>query len=251
MNSQTARRRIMFRLKAAGSHGIEVPDAPQSPTPHLEREERIQLLSELMTAMRTEVHMVTADTWIDRLKALAREKGWKNMLYGPKTPIGSVLENAWTSDDDHGLPQLVPYAEPVETFKEELFQIDAGITIARGAVADTGAIVLWPTRDEPRLISLVPAVHIAVLDADKIYNSLTEMMAVERWSDGMPTNVLLVSGPSKTADIEFTLVFGVHGPKELVVLIRKESAGSAFTDSAFFLQLPAEQEGIDGTDDPG
>ena len=70
-------------------------------------------------------------------------------------------------------------------------------------------------------MSLVPAVHVAVLDADTIYDSLAEMMAAENWSAGMPTNALLISGPSKTAVIEFTLVFGVHGPKELIVIIRK------------------------------
>jgi L-lactate dehydrogenase complex protein LldG len=91
----------------------------------------------------------------------------------------------------------------------------------RGGVADTGAIVLWPDEHEPRLMSLVPPVHVAVLDADTIAGSLSEMMQKENWADGMPTNALLISGPSKTADIEFTLVFGVHGPKELVVLIRQ------------------------------
>ncbi len=109
----------------------------------------------------------------------------------------------------------------METFKEDLFQIDAGITSTRGGVAETGAVVLWPTENEPRLLSLVPPVHIAVLDADTIYNSLSEMMAMEKWADGMPTNALLISGPSKTADIEFTLVFGVHGPKELTLIIKK------------------------------
>jgi L-lactate utilization protein LutC len=107
----------------------------------------------------------------------------------------------------------VAYTEPVETFKEDLFQIDAGITSVRAGVAETGAVVLWPTPHEPRLMSLVPPVHVAVLDADTIYSSLAEMMAAENWAAGMPTNALLISGPSKTADIEFTLVFGVHGPQ--------------------------------------
>ena len=220
MSSATARERIMSRLNASGTQQVEVPDAPQLPEPSLDREARIERLTELMSAIRTEVHIVEADNWIDKLKVLARERGWKQMLYGPQTPIGQAIEADWSSDTAD-LPELVAYTEPVETFKDDLFLMDVGITSTRGGVADTGAIVLWPTEHEPRLMSLVPAVHVAVLDADRIYNSLGEMMAAENWSDGMPTNVLLISGPSKTADIEFTLVFGVHGPKELVVLIRK------------------------------
>ena len=65
----------------------------------------------------------------------------------------------------------------------------------------------------------MPPVHVAVLDADTIYNSLAEMMRVQNWSQAMPTNALLISGPSKTADIEQTLAFGIHGPKALITLI--------------------------------
>ena len=80
-------------------------------------------------------------------------------------------------------------------------------------------MILWPTPDEPRLMSLAPAVHIAVLEASKIHDSLASAMRTERWAERMPTNALLISGPSKTADIELVLTFGVHGPKELIVLV--------------------------------
>lgn len=220
MSSQRARERILARLHASGTEGTTVPSASLPPDLSLNRDEKIERLAEMMTAMRTEIHIVEADDWLDKLKELAREKGWKRLLYGPGGPVGPAIETAWPAEDS-GLPELVAYREPVETFKEDLFQIDAGITSVRAGVAETGAVVLWPTSYEPRLMSLVPPVHVAVLDADTIYNSLAEMMAVERWADGMPTNALLISGPSKTADIEFTLVFGVHGPKELVLLIRK------------------------------
>ena len=216
----SARDRILARLYASGTEQTTVSEAPPPPALSLDREAKIERLAALMTAMRTDVHIVDSNSWIDRLKELALEKGWKRLLYGPGAPIGSVIETAWASDTE-GLPELVAYIGPVENFKEDLFQIDAGITSVRAGVAETGAVVLWPTPNEPRLMSLVPPVHVAVLDADTIYNSLAEMMAVERWADGMPTNALLISGPSKTADIEFTLVFGVHGPKELVLLIRK------------------------------
>ena len=80
-------------------------------------------------------------------------------------------------------------------------------------------LILWSSESEPRLMSLVPPIHIAVLQADKIYNTFLEVIQKENWADGMPTNAFLISGPSKTADIELTLAFGVHGPKELIVLV--------------------------------
>jgi L-lactate dehydrogenase complex protein LldG len=220
MPNQTARERILARLHASGTEWTVVPQASPPPEPSLDPDARLERLSSLMTAIRTEVHTVAADDWTAALMDLARERRWKTLLYGPGGPLGAAVESAWRTEAAD-LPVLTAYGEPVEAFKETLFQIDAGITSVRGAVADTGAIVLWPTPQEPRLLSLVPPVHVAVLDADTVYNSLSEMMAVENWADGMPTNALLISGPSKTADIEFTLVFGVHGPKELILLIRK------------------------------
>lgn len=68
-------------------------------------------------------------------------------------------------------------------------------------------------------MSLVPPVHIALLQADQIYDTLEQMMEAEQWSRQMPTNALLISGPSKTADIQQVLAYGVHGPKALIVLI--------------------------------
>ena len=100
-----------------------------------------------------------------------------------------------------------------------LFGIDASITTTRGGIAETGSLILWTTPNEPRLMSLIPPIHIAVLHADTIYNTFWEVVNTEQWNSGMPTNALLISGPSKTADIEQTLVYGVHGCKELVVLL--------------------------------
>jgi L-lactate dehydrogenase complex protein LldG len=88
-------------------------------------------------------------------------------------------------------------------------------------VADTGTLVLWPDADEPRTLSLVPPVHIAVLRASRLYASLPAAMAalLRTGGPGLPSNLLLVSGPSKTADIQQVLAYGAHGPKELVIVL--------------------------------
>jgi len=104
--------------------------------------------------------------------------------------------------------------------KERLFNdTPAGITSSCGAIAATGSIVLWPTINEPRSLSLVPPVHFVIVDADTMVQDFASLMKAQQWHDKLPTNALLISGPSKTADIQQTLAYGAHGPKELIVLL--------------------------------
>ena len=165
--------------------------------------------------MHAEVVVTAAGAWLDALKIVLRNRKLNGLLYAPASALGQKLATAWEND----LPPLVGYTEDVEQSKEQLFAIDASITTTQGGLADVGALILWPDANEPRLMSLAPPLHIAVLDAANIHDSLADAIARERWQERMPTNALLISGPSKTADIELVLTFGVHGPKELVVLI--------------------------------
>ena len=116
--------------------------------------------------------------------------------------------------------QLVRYAKPIETWRDQLFdEIDASLTSARSAIAETGTLILWPDAAEPRLMSLVAPLHFILLDTTTIHADFHSAMSAEGWKDAMPTNALLISGPSKTADIQQTLAYGAHGPRELVVLL--------------------------------
>jgi L-lactate dehydrogenase complex protein LldG len=216
--SETARERILGRLRSAPR--LEVPHPGPEPPAGIapERGALIERLKTLMETVRTEVHRVPQDGWVERLQEILRTRSIRTLLYAPATNRGSALASAW-QQNPAGLPELVAYAEPIENFKDRLFAMDASLTEAAGAVADTGALILRPSAAEPRLMSLVPPVHIAVLAADTVYPSLSEAMRQGAWPGDMPTNLLLISGPSKTADIELVLAFGVHGPKELIVLI--------------------------------
>jgi L-lactate dehydrogenase complex protein LldG len=171
-----------------------------------------------MEAVRTEVHVVPSSGWTDALRNILIPRKLQTLLFAPGTEYGQALARSWEQYPDT-LPTLKPYSGNIESFKEDLFMADAAITGCRGAIAQTGALILVPSEEEPRLMSLVPHIHIALLAADTVYATLAEAIAGQAWSSGMPTNTLLISGPSKTADIEFTLAFGVHGPKELILLI--------------------------------
>jgi L-lactate dehydrogenase complex protein LldG len=211
-----ARTNILTRLRAVTPQDDLAVSKPVAlPEVELSRAEKVARLKQRMETMHTEVIITDAKSWIDALKAVLRTRVLNGLLYAPMTAIGQALAAAWDSE----LPPLVGYTEDVEQSKERLFAIDASITSTHGGLADVGALILWPDAEEPRLMSLAPALHIAVLDAAKIHDSLAQAMTREHWQDQMLTNVLLISGPSKTADIELVLTFGVHGPKELIVLI--------------------------------
>lgn len=214
----TAREEILTRLKNAVGSTPPAPSTVCMPIATFTNEEKIEKLRALMEAMRTEVHLSSKTDWGNKLKAILRARNLKTLLYSAATWMSPVIEQAW-DESAEGFPARVPFDRQVEDFKESLFEIDAGITTTCGGIAETGAIVLWPDEQEPRTMSLVPPVHIAVLQADQIYNSFCEIVQAQNWTASMPTNALLISGPSKTADIEMTLAFGVHGPKELIVII--------------------------------
>jgi L-lactate dehydrogenase complex protein LldG len=102
----------------------------------------------------------------------------------------------------------------------DVFTFDIGITTAQAAIAETGTLVLDSSQERHRLVSLVPPVHIAIIEAAKIVSTLGEALAVlHSDSNNLSSIVTFVTGPSRTADIELTLAIGVHGPQELYVII--------------------------------
>src|SRR5579863_7468185 len=100
--------------------------------------------------------------------------------------------------------------------REKCADAEIGITSADFALADTGSLVFM---SEPRLISLLPPRHIAVIERVKIISGLDELFSRVPHPGAESSAMVLVTGASRTADIEMRLVRGVHGPGEILVLI--------------------------------
>jgi L-lactate dehydrogenase complex protein LldG len=93
----------------------------------------------------------------------------------------------------------------------------AGVSTAIYGLADTGSVVLAAAPEEPRARSLLPDVHVTLLRDDLILPGLDELFAA--LGDDLPSALAIVTGPSRSADIEQKLVVGVHGPGEVHVVL--------------------------------
>jgi L-lactate dehydrogenase complex protein LldG len=99
---------------------------------------------------------------------------------------------------------------------------DFGITSADYALADTGTFVMIASPQEARLVSLLPPVHIGVIPADRLLPNLDELFTRVPQPAGRSSSMVLITGPSRTADIEQILVRGVRGPGEIYAVIVEE-----------------------------
>ena len=171
-----------------------------------------------------EVIETTTANWAGELAQQLTERGVKRLLSGEHEQ-GRVLLNALAQFAEQHTEQqkITPVdasllTEPLS--KEELFlSIDAGFSVALAGLAETGSLLVETGPQEPRALSLVPPLNIILLNASAITASFLTLVQAHKLPAHMPTNVLLISGPSKTADIQQTLAYGAHGPKELIVLL--------------------------------
>ncbi len=215
MNS--ARDNILRRLKTANTTPHKAADIAFEPwgfDKSKSEQEKMDRFCQAMTASHAQVMPIESSQIASTIQALSLEKGWQRAAIG--------TQGDWHSDFKQGLVALdvIEYQNEIENWKSALFHgVDVGITHVLAGIADTGALVLWPTEHEPRTLSLVPPCHIAVMRASTLHNHFLEVMEEQNWASNMPTNALLISGPSKTADIQQTLAYGAHGPSELIVLI--------------------------------
>jgi L-lactate dehydrogenase complex protein LldG len=111
-----------------------------------------------------------------------------------------------------------------EILRRQVIDAYIGITSADFCMADTATLVMRTRPGQARSASLVPSIHIAVIHLDQIILDLKELYALLQWDpqireDGLTNCMTFISGPSKTADVEATMVHGAHGPREVYIYV--------------------------------
>ena len=208
------REQMLVRVRAAmGDRPREAPHVEfeaariASPQDMLERFTREAEFAGITVHEASDVAAV-AET-VGRIVHLA---GVKHILLDPAPfPARQEVDTALRSN------QSVRVAsEPIDD--DALFDAEVGIAGARCAIAETGSVVLPGHAQSRRMVSVAPPIHIVIVEAGVLVPDLLDWAAMER-SD--LRYEVLITGPSKTADIELNLVTGVHGPGTVhVILLR-------------------------------
>lgn len=216
MSQMTARDKILGRLRAADCKPLPLPDATDfyAQRRHEDLATRVERLALNLSNAMAEVHRTTSSELPAALSRVIRDKSLSTVAVGR-----DVLARQALCDQLQNVCALMPvttaHAETAALFD----RVDAGLTLSYAAIAETGSVVLWCDSQSPRLLSLVPPVHIVLVDVRRTFDTLFALMHQENWGSGLPTNVVMVSSPSKTADIQQTLAYGAHGPKQLIVML--------------------------------
>ena len=111
-----------------------------------------------------------------------------------------------------------------ERLRQHIVDSYIGVTSADFCMAETASLVMRTRPGEARSVSLVPSIHVAVIHLDQVILNLKELYALIQWDseasgEGLTNCMTFISGPSKTADVEATMVHGAHGPREVYIYV--------------------------------
>lgn len=211
------------RLEASESTDTKPASAPdrQTPAPLSERmrDSLLEVDGEWISCHVSELP--------ERLVALLQDFGAEEVLiWGESDPLLISSRNHLKRQGIRLVEPHVPHRISTARLRslDSIAAVTVGITGAQAGLADTGSLVLTGGGQRSGLVSLLPEIHIALLNKQKIQPSL------RAWIQGDGKEILtqspytvLVTGPSRTADIEMTLTLGVHGPGRLIVLCYQET----------------------------
>jgi L-lactate dehydrogenase complex protein LldG len=219
---QNVRDEILEKLRAAPK--IAVSPRPQVPPLRelsLKGEELIKKFTETLVEETGIVHRVKNNPeTLEKLAQISREEGLKCVMASTDDVLAPLDLPAWGKKN--GVQVMTPKDFPDrDSFKDAVFdRAQAGITGADFAVAESGSIGLIHNKDQARLVSLAPILHIAIIPVERmvpVYEPVIEKVFSNKKS--LPGQFVFITGPSMTGDIQGALFKGMHGPRRVIAII--------------------------------
>lgn len=208
MDNTAARQRILQRIGQALANPVVEPYPHSAPDNRLHAPHDPDILTDIFKKEFTSLlgNFFLFDSIAamnEKLHSLAATNNWKNICY--EENIAGLFGHAINTHPD----------------RAELLTVEVAITGCLGLVAQTGTVVLSSSSAAGRALPVYAPVHIAVAYKHQLYFDLDASLQgiMTEGADALPSSLVYASGPSRTGDIEKTLVVGVHGPRETYVFM--------------------------------
>lgn len=212
---------FLGRVSRASLHSV-LPDPPRLPSelPELSAIDLISRFRARAQEVNAVVHGPSSRHGVAKVvSAVAAGHDAARFVAWEGLPAPGVIQGLETA----GLERVTHDTRPDTRLEQNLsyMNVDVGVTGAAAGLAESGSLVLSHGPGRPRMVSIVPDVHIALLEIHTIVRTLAHWARENPGSVHDTTNLVVITGPSRTADIEQKLNLGVHGPRHVhIVMIR-------------------------------
>ncbi|EAJ5672392.1 lactate utilization protein C [Campylobacter coli] len=210
--SNKSKEKILLALNEAYEAKDFTYQASIDPVEHIQtKEDALAEMKQKMSDNKYIVENATKETLEEKINEIITKYNYKKMIYG--TDLGLDLNKIQAEEK-------ICFDKEIENLRYEVFYSDFSIVHARAGVSSHGVALIPSSKGQPRMLSLAPKLCIVLLKKEDIVKSLSEALnLVKKENEILPTNILFIAGPSRTADIELITVFGVHGPQIAHIVI--------------------------------
>ncbi|ECQ5360562.1 lactate utilization protein C [Campylobacter coli] len=210
--SNKSKEKILSALNEAHEAKDFTYQASIDPVEHIQtKEDALAEMKQKMSDNKYIVENATKETLEEKINEIITKYNYKKMIYG--TDLGLDLNKIQAEEK-------ICFDKEIENLRYEVFHSDFSIVHARAGVSSHGVALIPSSKGQPRMLSLAPKLCIVLLKKEDIVKSLSEALnLVKKENEILPTNILFIAGPSRTADIELITVFGVHGPQIAHIVI--------------------------------